>query len=123
MSAIAGPPNLLTARRINANKTHRIERLYRCANGLGLGAVRDGVLTLGDDEAPWEIFTINEDGIPYGNSVGWVKDDELDRAVERLAAWQLPSTNHAERAEPNSSIGKSGSASTVRSACHSGATS
>ena len=72
-------------RKSTRNKHPVVERLYRCPNGLSLGARRGGPLHLADDDT-WEIFTFYE-GIPYGRSVGWVTDEQLQRAVERLAAW------------------------------------
>lgn len=61
------------------------QRLYSCPNGLALGARRGGPLHLAD-KTTWEVFTMSG-GIVYGNAAGWVTEDELQRAVARLAAW------------------------------------
>lgn len=62
------------------------ERLYTCPNGWQLGARRGGRLHLAD-ATTWEIFVLNSWGIAVGESVGWVDEPTLERAVERLAAW------------------------------------
>lgn len=62
------------------------ERLYRCANGLQLGARRGGRLHLADGNT-WEIFTLDAKGIAIGQSSGFVSEEVLNRAVRRLASW------------------------------------
>lgn len=64
----------------------RVQRLYRCGNGLSLGACSGGPLDLGDDERPWEIFLFNPQGVVY-DRLGFVTDDGLARAVDRLDSW------------------------------------
>lgn len=68
-----------------ANGDRVTERLYKCANNLWLGARKGGALHLSDG-TNWEIFTF-ADGVPYGEPVGFVSDETLAVAVERLAAW------------------------------------
>lgn len=77
----------MTERRTGKGENLRTQRLYQCSNGLALGAVRGGPLDAGDDYRPWEIFTIAPSGIPYGNSVGFVTDEQLSLAVSRLDDW------------------------------------
>lgn len=64
----------------------RVQRLYRCGNGLSLGAVTGGPLDLGDDERPWEIFLFNPQGVIY-DRLGFVTDEELARMVAALDSW------------------------------------
>lgn len=68
------------------------ERLYTCPNGLQLAARRGGRAHLADQDT-WEIFVLDAWGIagrtPDGmpDSVGWVDEATLARAVERLSGW------------------------------------
>jgi hypothetical protein len=73
-------------RRKKAHGRTRVQRLYRCGNGLSLGAVTGGPLDLGDDERPWEIFLFNPQGVVY-DRMGFVSDEDLVRAVELLDSW------------------------------------
>jgi hypothetical protein len=79
--------DLLETRKRRGAST-RVERLYRCANGWSLGAVRGGPLDLAD-EGSWEIFVLDSRGIVCGDSAGFVSDETLAGAVERLARWQV----------------------------------
>lgn len=68
------------------------ERLYICGNGWQLGARRGGRLHLADNDT-WEIFVLDargitncrDDGTP--ETVGFVDEATLQRAVRRLARW------------------------------------
>lgn len=62
------------------------QRLYTCANGLQLAALKGGALHMSDG-TDWEIATMDERGIVIGDSVGFVGDDQLQRLVVLLAGW------------------------------------
>ncbi len=72
---------------LRARRSSRTERLYRCANGYGLGAIKGGALTLGSDEAPWEIFVLAPEGVCVGESVGFLTEAQVEAAAVKLAAW------------------------------------
>ena len=59
------------------------ERLYECADGWSLGVRRGGPLHLAD-ESTWEMFVLDH-GLAHGDPVGYVTDEQLTRAVNRLA--------------------------------------
>lgn len=86
--ALACPVPGVTARRTRrryAGRTHE-KRLYECANGLALGARRGGPLDQADGDT-WEVWSLDERGLPIGESVGWVDEALLERTLRRLAAW------------------------------------
>lgn len=62
------------------------KRIYQCANGWGLGARRGGRLHVAD-AGSWEVFAVDPSGMPVPPSVGYVSDQALDSAVDRLASW------------------------------------
>jgi hypothetical protein len=66
----------------------RIQRLYRCPNGLSLGAVRGGPVDLAGDES-WEVVVFDERGIVTSDSTGFVPDETLATIVGRLAQWDM----------------------------------
>ncbi len=74
-------------RKRRRGETH-VERLYRCPNGWSLGAVRGGPLVLAGQDS-WEVFTLDPLGVVCGASVGFVSDETLRLAVERLASWDF----------------------------------
>lgn len=61
-------------------------RLYECANGLTLAARRGGMLHLAGADS-WEVNVFTRHMVPTGEPVGWVSEEALARAVDRLAAW------------------------------------
>lgn len=63
-----------------------VQRLYRCDNGWQLGARRGGPLDLADEDS-WEIFVLDERGVVSGESAGWVSDETLALAVQRLTGY------------------------------------
>lgn len=75
--------------RSKANKALVTERLYQVAQGVALGARKGGAFHLSDG-TNWEVFTLYN-GIGHGNSVGFVDDDTLARAVTKLRAWAVES--------------------------------
>jgi hypothetical protein len=90
MTALSLPESveLLETRKQRRGETH-VERLYRCPNGWSVGAVRGGPLVLAEHDS-WEVFTLDPLGIVCGDSVGFVSDETLRLAVERLASWDFP---------------------------------
>jgi hypothetical protein len=89
MTALSLPESVepLETRKRRRGETH-VERLYRCPNGWSLGAVRGGPLVLASQDS-WEVFTLDPLGVVCGRSVGFVSDETLRLAVERLASWDF----------------------------------
>lgn len=85
----AVPLEGLTSETEAAGRDHITERLYRCTNGLQLGARRGGRLH-GADATTWEIFVLSSNSVLVGAPVGFVTDEQLEQAVVRLDAIELP---------------------------------